>query len=266
VVILRLVTIYGDIFAERVLGNLINFKTFCDGCAPTCGDCRVGYGTYVGDIVGMHRIDAPSSKMFDEPMEMLEGVELKQCDVLLLIGVHHDLVASADMLAQMTGAKAVIAPIEDTNWLPPGLREQVKESLDAAGIESAFPKPFCTLTHGHGKVIDEFIDRYNVGWPAFDATVKNGRISEIAVTRSSPCGCAWYVSQKVKGHDVSDTEGLFDVIAKAHHAYPCTGAMTVDRELGDAPLHIAGYNHRYAVCDAIGIDCRGEEPKHPLAK
>lgn len=263
---MRLGTIYGDVFAERVLGNLINFKTFCDGCAPTCGDCRVGYGTFVGDIVGMHRVDAPATKMYDDPMVMLEGTELKECDVLLLVGVHHDLIASADVLADRMNAKAVIAPIEDPQWVPPGLREQVKESLDDAGIEHAFPKPFCTLTHGEGKLIDEFMDRYRIGHPVFEAYVKDGRISEIAVTRSSPCGCAWYVSQKVRGLDADDLDVLLDTIAKAHHAYPCTGAMTVDRELGDAPLHIAGYNHRYAVCDAIGIDCRGEEPRHPLAK
>ncbi|UCE10437.1 MAG: hypothetical protein JSW61_00500 [Candidatus Thorarchaeota archaeon] len=263
---MRIVTIYGDVFAERVLGNLINFKTFCESCAPTCSDCRVGYGTFVGDIVGMHRVDAPATKMYDNPMEMLEGIDLHECDMIMLVGVHHDLIASADTLVERTDARAVLAPVEDPAWVPPGLREQIKETLEEVGIESAFPKPFCTLDYGHGSLIDEFIDRYRLGLPQFEAEVKNDRIAEITITRSSPCGCAWYVGQKVRGHLVSDTEGLFDVIAKAHHAYPCTGSMTVDRELEDAPLHVAGYNHRYAVCNAIGIECKGEETKHPLAK
>jgi hypothetical protein len=252
--LLKLGTIYGDIFAERVIGNLINFKTFCESCKPTCSDCRLSYGSFVGDIIGLVRVAPASSGMVDDPRELLKGARLHQCDLLMLVGVHHDLLASAEILVEETNAKAVIAPVEESNWLPPGLRAQVKENLDDLGVESAFPKPFCTLQLGEGKLIDQFIERYRIGSPICNIQLKDGIISEVRVERSAPCGCTWYIAQKVRGQDISNHENLFDSIAKAHHAFPCTGSMNVDRELGDAPLHIAGYNARQAICNAIGIE------------
>ncbi|MHA2082942.1 MAG: DUF166 domain-containing protein [Candidatus Thorarchaeota archaeon] len=252
---MRVGTVYGDVFAERVLGNLINFKTFCESCAPTCSDCRVGYGQHVGDLIGMYRVSPPSGQMFDDPKELVKDISFHECDLLLIVGVHHDLLSSVDMLVEETGARAVIAPIEDPQWIPPGLREQVRESLNEIGIESAFPKPFCNFVPGEGKLIDEFIETYRIGMPLYESEVKNDEVSEIAVMRSAPCGNSWYVAMKVRGQNIHDQENLFDVIAKAHHAYPCTASMAKDREIGDALLHIAGYNHRYAVCDAVEIDC-----------
>jgi hypothetical protein len=254
--LLKLGTIYGDVFAERVIGNLINFKTFCESCKPTCSDCRIGYGSFVGDIMGIVRVAPSSGGMVDNPKELLKGARLHQCDLLLLIGIHHDLLASAEILVEETGAKAIIVPVEDSIWLPPGLRAQVKDNMNDLGIESAFPKPFCTLNLGEGKIIDEFIKTYQIGLPICSAELKNDTISEIYVERSAPCGCSWYVAQKVRGQKIKNHEELFDIIAKAHHGFPCTGSMNIDRELGDAPLHIAGHNARKAICNAVGIeDC-----------
>ncbi len=254
---MRLRTIYGDVFAERVLGNLINFSKFCQGCEPTCSECRAGYGSHVGDIIGIHHIDPPSPTMIEDPEEYIANLNLGECDILLLVAIHHDILASADLLVKATNAKAVIVPIEDPSWVPPGLRSQVKETLDEIGVESVFPKPFCTLEPGEGELIDEFIDRYKIGRPIHYVDMKGDTIAEIGPKRSAPCGCTWYVSQKVRGKSISDTDALFDLIAKAHHSYPCTASMAKDREVGDALLHIGGYNARYAVCEATGIDdCR----------
>jgi len=260
---MRIGTVYGDVFAERVIGNLINFKTFCEGCEPTCSECRQGYGSYVGDIMGIHFVDVPSTKMIEDPERFIDEMNLPEADILLLVAIHHDLLASADYMAKVTRAKAVIVPIEDPTWVPPGLREQVRESLNKAGIESTFPKPFCTLEPGEGEWIDRFIERYRVGSPIHYADMRGDVIQEIGPLRSAPCGCTWYVSQKVRGRSISDTDELFDLIAKAHHSYPCTASMAKDREVGDALLHIAGYNARYAVCDAVGLDdCRGHKEEH----
>ena len=254
---MRIATIYGDIFAERVIGNLINFKTFCEGCEPVCAECRSRYGSYVGDIVGIHPTDPPSPTMIEDPEKFIKDLNLTQCDLLLIVAIHHDLLAAADQIVEATGAKAVIVPIEDSTWVPPGLRAQVKETLDNIGVESAFPKPFCTLQPGVGPIIDEFIERYKIGSPIHYVDMNKDVIAEIGPLRSAPCGCTWYVSQKIRGKSISDPDALFDEIAKAHHSYPCTASMNKDRELGDALLHIAGYNARKAVCEATGIqDCK----------
>ena len=251
---LRIATIYGDIFAERVIGNLINFKTFCEGCEPVCAECRSSYGSHVGDIVGIHPTDPPSPTMIEDPEEFIKNLDLIPCDLLLIVAIHHDILASVDLIVEATGAKAVIVPIEDPTWVPPGLRAQVKATLDNIGIENAFPKPFCTLEPGEGPLIDEFIETYKVGSPIHYVDMKGDIIEGIGPLRSAPCGCTWYVSQKVRGKSISDTDALFDAIAKAHHTYPCTASMSKDREYGDALLHIAGYNARNAVCKATGIE------------
>jgi hypothetical protein len=257
VVFLRISAVYGDVFAERVIGNLINFKTFCEGCEPTCSECRASYGSFVGDVVGIYPVSPPSSSMIENPKEYITTLNLTQCDLLLAIAIHHDLLASIDLFIEATGARAVIVPIEDPTWVPPGLRAQVKETLDILHIESAFPKPFCTLELGSGKLIDEFMTKYRIGSPVHYIDMKNDIISEIGPLRSAPCGCTWYVSQKVRGKSIKDTDELFDTIAKAHHSYPCTASMAKDRELGDALLHVAGHNARSAVCEAARIDdCR----------
>jgi hypothetical protein len=254
VVSLRIGTIYGDVFAERVIGNLINFKSFCEGCEPVCSECRSSYGSYVGDIVGIHPTDPPMPTMIEDPTKYIEDMNLISCDLLLIVAIHHDILAAVDLLVEATGAKAVIAPIEDPSWIPPGLRAQVKETLDSIGIENAFPKPFCTLEPGEGKLIDEFMERYRVGKPIHYVDMNGDMIQEIGPLRSAPCGCTWYVSQKIRGKSISDTDVLFDEISKAHHSYPCTASMAKDREYGDALLHLAGYNARNAVCDAIGLE------------
>lgn len=262
VISMRLATVYGDVFAERVIGNLINFKTFCEGCEPTCSECRAGHGSHVGDIVGLHPVEPPSMAMIEDPEEYIRELGLNECDLLLIVAIHQDILASADILVEITGAKAVIVPIEDPTWVPPGLRAQVKETLDSIGVESAFPKPFCTLEPGEGDLIDEFIDTYKIGRPICYADVKDNVIAEIGPLRSAPCGCTWYVSQKVRGKSLDDLDALFDEVAKAHHSYPCTASMAKDREVGDALLHVAGYNARYAVCGAVGIeDCRNSVEK-----
>ncbi len=263
VIFLRIAAVYGDVFAERVIGNLINFKSFCEGCEPVCAECRSRYGSFVGDIVGIHPTDPPSPTMIEDPKELIKNLNLTPCDLLLVVAVHHDILAAVDLLVEATGAKAVLVPIEDPTWVPPGLRAQVKETLDNIGIESAFPKPFCTLELGEGKLIDEFITRYRVGSPIHYVDMNGDVIAEIGPIRSAPCGCTWYVSQKIRGKSISDTDSLFDEIAKAHHSYPCTASMAKDREIGDALLHIAGYNARHAVCNATGIkDCTFSTDKH----
>lgn len=44
-----------------------------------------------------------------------------------------------------------------------------------------------------------------------------------------------------------DQPDLRERISEAHHAYPCTGSMERDAELGDTVLHVGGYIIRDAV-------------------
>jgi len=253
---LKLGLLYTDEFGERVLGNLVNYSTFCKACDLACEHCRTMYGSFASDIYWVHQLPGDLPVLIEDPAAYLPSPdELPKLDVLLIVGIHPDLLASVPFIVKGK-ASAVIVPLESKDWCPPGLRRQVAERLAELGIESAFPKPFCSLTPLGLKVIDEFIAHYRVGRPIVEAVVKEGIVKEARVIRSAPCGATWYITRQILNKHVDEVE---EAVARAHHSYPCTGSMAVDPEVGDTILHKGGYLAREAVKDALikqGVDVK----------
>lgn len=246
---MHIYVIYGDDFGERVVGNLMNFSTFCTSCGETCGNCRLEYGSFSSDIVGADRIPA-NLPTFIEETEKYFPKNPPKCEIIIAVGLHQDLLASIPILVEKTQAKGVIVPLEEAEWCPTGLQKQVEEELNSMGVAHAFPKPFCTLEEsGHNTIIDEFIKRYKVGKPIVEVTVNDDIITKTKVIRSAPCGSTWYVMRQIEKRNIMN--GLNERISEAHHSYPCTASMQVDKTLGDTILHVAGYTIRGAVQDAI---------------
>lgn len=247
---MHIYTIYGDEFGERVLGNLANLPKFCTACALACTECRVGYGSFVADIFGVHKAPEESQHFIDNPAEYLPG-KVPNCDLVLAIGIHPDLLAELPSLVERANARAVIVPIEDRKWCPPSLRRDLQARLREMGVESAFPKPFCELEETGVGVIDEFVKRYKIGKPSLEIELKDDMITNAKVLRSAPCGSTWYVAEQIRWHTIRDVPALEQTISDAHHGYPCTASMETDPELGDTILHKSGYIIRDAVKDAI---------------
>ncbi len=243
---LRILTIYGDIFGERVLGNLLNHSTFCESCGLACIHCRNAYPSFAEDIVDVISMPTNLPPFLEDPEKHFPK-KPHDCDIVLAIGLHLDLLTHIPKIAQKTGARAVVVPIENRSWCPLGLKKQIENELDDLGVESAFPKPFCTFDADKG-LIGDFRRDYMLGRPKLEVTVEKDMIEGFLVLRSAPCGSTWYVAQQVKWHK---TRELREVVAKAHHAYPCTASMETDPELGDALLHVAGYAIREAVLEAV---------------
>ncbi len=84
-------------------------------------------------------------QIIDEPEEFLPE-ELPRADLLLYLGESPGAAQLVPEMASLSGARAVIAPIDNSAWLPPGLANQLQRELDSMGIASVFPRPFCTLT------------------------------------------------------------------------------------------------------------------------
>jgi len=244
---MRLYIIYGDEFAERVVGNLCNLSTFCQSCSLACSQCRQIYGSFAQDIYGINKIPKNLPPFIEDPEKYLPQ-SLPNCYVILAIGMHPDLLSAIPTIVKRTNAKAVIVPIENRNWCPTGLRRQLEEELEEAGVEHAFLKPFCSLDKSGKPVIDGFVKRYKIGKPLVEVEVTDDMISDVWVIRSAPCGSTWYVVQQTKKSRISQIE---DTVAVAHHAYPCTASMDVDPEFNEPILHMAGYSIRGAVKDAI---------------
>ncbi len=178
------------------------------------------------------------------PDNMLES------DLLIVLGVHPDILASLSQIIEKTGATAVIVPLEDPTWCPLGLQKQIESDLEEMQVEYSFPKPFCSLKHDKATpIINEFIELAKMGSPIVEINIDSELFSEdCRVIRSAPCGSTYYVIDNLKAKHISDVE---KEISKYHHAYPCTASMAIDNILGDTILHKAGYMIKAAVKNAM---------------
>ncbi|HIE31724.1 MAG TPA: hypothetical protein EYP67_04990 [Methanosarcinales archaeon] len=167
--------------------------------------------------------------------------------------IHPDILLALPLRLKDAGIRGLIVPIEQSKVVSAGLANQIREKCRALGIESVFPKPFCSLD-AVGGIIGRFVAKFGIGIPVLEIDVKNGVISDVRVRQSAPCGSTWFVARKLVGACALSQQIIHDIVAEAHHSYPCTADMTVDQELGDTILHVAGYLIRSAVEDALGSE------------
>lgn len=200
-------------------------------------------------IIGLEESskDLPS---FVEDVSPYLPDNMPDSDLLIVIGVHQDILASLPQIVEKTGAKAVIVPLEDPTWCPLGLQKQIEPDLEQMNVEYSFPKPFCSLKPDDTTpIINEFIELSSMGMPLVEVDIENELFTEdCKVLRSAPCGSSYYVIENLKMKHISDVE---KDISKYHHAYPCTASMAIDSVLGDTILHKAGYMIQAAVKNAM---------------
>jgi len=221
----------GDEYGTRIVENI----------------CSKGFSSC---LYGLHEFSSvpPLEAVLDEP-EAHVPQGLPKCDLVVSLGLPQELQALLPALAEEVHARAVVVAVCRSEWLPPGLREQLKQDLEEAGVACAFPKPFCSLKETGDPYIDEFAARF--GKPKVRIEAPGGVIRRVEVLRGAPCGSTWHAAEKIIGLPVEPRERLWEELAKAHHAYPCLGSMNVDPELGDAVLHAAQYLLRNAVEEAL---------------
>jgi hypothetical protein len=253
---LELVFIYSGEFAERVIRNLINDPSFCKSCGLYCDSCKYGVYTCVHNVRAAIELPTPTElpAFIDEPRKYLPK-SIPRADLCIASGLHKDLLLELPKHIQEAGATGLIVPIEDFVEVPVGLTKQLEEECEELGLESAFPKPFCSLEPSKNKpTISRFVSELGVGKPLLEiSTVNEGCtefIESVTVRRSAPCGSTWYIAKKLIGVETK-IETLYDVVAKAHHSYPCTATMAIDPEAKEPILHVAGYIIREEVEKAL---------------
>jgi hypothetical protein len=253
---LALVFIYYGEFAERVMRNLINDPSFCKSCSLFCDSCKYNVYSNVRNIRAAIELQKPSElpAFIDNPEEYMPR-KIPPADLCIASGLHKDLLLELPRRIRKSGIKGLIVPIEDFAEIPSGLKKQVEEKCRELGLESAFPKPFCSLeTSKSTPIVSRLVTELMIGRPSLEvSTAKRGKLKviEAAVTRrSAPCGSTWYVARKLTGIETRK-EILYDTIAKAHHSYPCTATMNIDPEAKEPILHIGGYIIREEVEKAL---------------
>ncbi|MFX1276850.1 MAG: DUF166 domain-containing protein [Promethearchaeota archaeon] len=268
----RLGILYGigpetEMLTQKFVGHLINSDDFCKSCENLeldikCDKCREHLPSYSSSIYLYEQVGKNVPDFIEDPEEFLPK-NFPPVDFLLIVGIHQDLLGGLPEYLKDKGVKAVIVPIEDPKWVPPGLQSQVLKDFEAYGIQAAFPKPFCALSkeyNNNNKVgyhlteknnyIHTFIDYFKIGVPivSFLLTKDGKAIEDRCVIQSAPCGSTYYICQQLKGKYIENNgTSLNEKISKAHHAYPCNASMDQDTILKDSCLHVGGYLVRNAI-------------------
>jgi len=263
--------------AQRFVGHLINDEEFCKACElleqkVKCDHCREHLKSHAGGMYFYEKIGENVPDFIEEPEEFLPP-NVPPVDFLLVVGIHQDLLSGLPSYAKEKGIKAVIVPLEDPKWAPPGLQVQVLEEFEKNGIQAVFPKPFCSLSKEYNEynkvgfhltekhdLIHEFIDHYQIGVPIVSLLLSDDgeSIEDGCVLQCAPCGSTFYIVQQLKAkyfkNGRSGEVSLNERISKAHHSFPCSASMDQDSILKEAPLHIGGYLVRNAIRRELGLE------------
>ena len=204
--------------------------------------------------------------VIDYPEDYLPP-ELPPAQLILSFGEHRGIAELLPDLARLTGATAVIAPVDNEAWLPRGLARQLRGWLENMSVACVTPKPLCSLTeHDYGvtrrqrisydnPLIVEFA-RY-FGQPDLEINVdpQTRLITSVSVRRDAVCGCARYVAGHLLEVSVDEAEikaGL------AHHHFPCLASMGKDSDFGDTLMHVSGN----VIKDNVSAQVKPYNPVH----
>ncbi len=174
---------------------------------------------------------------------------LPPADLILSFAEHKGAAELLPDVARVTGARAVIAAIDNEAWLPRGLARQLRGWLEEMGVACVTPKPLCSLTETDysltrrqrvaydDPLIAEFA-RY-FGQPELRLTVdpETRQITAAEVRRDAVCGCASFVAQGLIGLSADEAE---QEAGMRHHHFPCLASMGIDPDYGDTLMHISG--------------------------
>jgi hypothetical protein len=205
---------------------------------------------------------APSTfpLIIDYPEDYLPPT-LPPADLLLAFGEHKGVAELIPEIAHLSGARAVIAPIDSEAWLPRGLARQLRGWLEAMGVACVTPKPLCSLTENEytltrrqrvayaDPLIAEFARHF--GRPRFEIAVdpQTRLITSVEVQRDAVCGCARFVAEGLIGVSADDAEFAAGM---RHHHYPCLASMGKDADFDDTLMHVSGHILR----DEIGAQVK----------
>ena len=183
----------------------------------------------------------------DEPEQFLPS-NLPHADLLLALSESRETAQLVPAIVKLSRVKAVIMPVDNSAWLPPGLKNQIKREIAEMGVTAVFPKTFCTLTEnttGFGSDVETYDSEYVAtfatyfGRPRLNIKVdgQGAKIVEVKVERSAPCGSTHRVAEKLVGVPIEEAVPQAGLYA---HLHPCLASMAME-PTGDTLMHLSGY-------------------------
>ena len=186
-----------------------------------------------GGEVSVIEVPEQLPMIVDYPREFLPK-EAGQADVTIAVHLHHDLLAELPALLSEGAGQALIVPVENPNWVRPGLMRQVSQDCDKFGVEVALPEPFCSLRPAT-PAIKQFCDEYRVGRPQLELVITEGVVTEARCIRSAPCGLTEWAAERLVGTEAG--EALIEKARTLHHSRPCLASMTMVPPMEDTLMH-----------------------------
>ncbi len=204
--------------------------------------------------------------LIDDPLEFLPS-SLPRADLLLSLGESAAVAQLLPDLSQLTGAHSVIVAVENHNWLPSGLMNQVRSWLTDLGVVAVFPKPLCSLTensYNNGGQSVAYQDKYiaefahHFGRPQFQVELDEHKlvIQSVELVRDTGCGCGRHVAKNLKGVSVDEATAKTNIL---HHHYPCLASMTMDPDYNDGLMNVSGQIAQEAIREQIEASRRQPE-------
>jgi len=186
--------------------------------------------------------------VIDYPEDYLPAA-LPPAELILSFAEHKGVAELLPEIAQLSGARAVIAPVDNEAWLPRGLARQLHGWLEKIGVACVTPKPLCSLTETHydltrrqrvaysDPLIAEFAHHFGRPSMAIQVDPQTRQILSVEVRRDAVCGCARYVAERLVGVSADDAEQQAGML---HHHFPCLASMGIDSDYGDTLMHVSG--------------------------
>ena len=103
-------------------------------------------------IVSLYDLKITSVSLDEPENDMPEDIPLPECDLLLVLGILPKAGDLVPIIAERTGAKAVLWPVEDPNLIPEG-KYSIEEELKKRDIHVEFPEPLCSLATSENKLV-----------------------------------------------------------------------------------------------------------------
>jgi hypothetical protein len=188
--------------------------------------------------------------------------DLPPADLILSFAEHRGVAELLPDVARVTGARSVIAAVDNESWLPRGLARQLRGWLADRGVACVTPKPLCSLTETsytirrgrQGRIeyddplIAEFARRFGRPDLRVEVDPETRTIRSVEVARDAVCGCARYVAERLAGVPVDAAEQEAGML---HHHFPCLASMGIDADYGDTLMHVSGHLLRDNVGDQL---------------
>lgn len=186
-------------------------------------------------------------EVVDDPRPLLPD-EIPRADLVLFLSEGNSTSQLVPDVVKESEAIALIAPVDRTEWMPPGQITQIRRTMLRWGVETSFPRPFCSLEPIGSEAIDLFADVF--GKPEFEITTIDGRaVSKMIVRRGAPCGCTAFVAENIAGSKIDEAVEKAGLL---HHHYPCLASMDRERDLDDTLMHFSGLILKRDVEEEVG--------------